>query len=73
MASYKALVDKLAETAVINGRELVVWGTGGMASDWAPKIERIHPVSFYVSNDAAGRPEFLGKRVFAPCFTGGGG
>jgi aminocyclitol acetyltransferase len=64
------LLDELARAA-INGRELVVWGTGGMASDWAPQIERCHPASFYVSNDAADRPEFLGKRVFAPCFSGG--
>lgn len=51
--AIESILDKY-----LNGRELVVWGTGPTATNNINDIERVHPVSFYLSNDASDEKVF---------------
>jgi wyosine [tRNA(Phe)-imidazoG37] synthetase (radical SAM superfamily) len=36
----------------INGRKVVVWGTGALSEYFSPFIEKLSPISFYITRDA---------------------
>lgn len=48
----------------LNGRELVIWGTGPNAFNLSGIIARCVPISFYISRDAKLTPVFMGRPVY---------
>lgn len=46
-------------------REIVIWGTGGVATHYVEMIKRYCSISFFVSKDHATKPFFLDKPVYA--------
>jgi hypothetical protein len=52
----------------LNGRKLVVYGTGFISAYFSPQVERIVNIHSFISKDCANNSKFLGK----PVVSGGG-
>lgn len=48
----------------LNGRDLVIWGTGITAFTHIAEIESMSPISYFISRDAKEKPIFHNKPVF---------